>query len=271
MAPHTGLAGSGTPRGHIGVGVSVSEPRAGALCSGTGRGHPAPAAPLPPPLCSGISLSLPLPCHLVPSAHPSPTESSGTRPCPAGARPSGSQPRRSPSPAPGHGQAAGPFSSPCPAPGGVGVSMEGGMLGGDKSLLWEAHQGGHAVQGRRGSGQGALLGALVWVAFAVRLPFLLRLLVVRVQPLLLFPAHALHHHQHEDDHSQEATHRGAHDDGHRRVTLRGLWGDRAGSAHTAPTPRGNHEAGAGLEAGPGASPAPLGACQERGPLPTDLW
>lgn len=90
------------------------------------------------------------------------------------------------------------------------------MLRGDRNPCSGKHiEGVTLYRGEEGGvGGGALLGALVRVAFAVCLPFLLCLLVVCVQPLLFFPAHAFHHHQHQDDHGQEATYRGAHDDSH---------------------------------------------------------
>lgn len=77
----------------------------------------------------------------------------------------------------------------------------------------------------RGSRAGRrLLGAVVYVALAVRLALLLCLQVIRVQLLFFFPPHTLDHHQHQDDHSQEAPHRGTHDDCHRGVPLWGHWG-----------------------------------------------
>lgn len=83
MAPHTGLAGSGTPRGHIGVGVSVSEPRAQqerlGLCA-AGRG--ADTQPLLPPchhLCAQGS-RCPSLCHVTLSPVPIPAPQSALAP-----------------------------------------------------------------------------------------------------------------------------------------------------------------------------------------------
>lgn len=103
------------------------------------------------------------------------------------------------------------------------------MLWGDRNPCLGKHiKGVTLYRGEEGGRDGGvLLGALIWVAFSVCLPFLLCLLVIRVQPLLLFPAHTFHHHQHQDHDGQEATYRSAHDDSHRRVMLGRLCGDRA--------------------------------------------
>lgn len=184
------------------------------------------APPAPVPLCVGTAQVPPDPPQPVPSAS---SQLSGTQSRGQAAPSSASGASSPPFPSPAqHSQALGP--SLCALlQAGLGVWMEGGMLWGDRNpcsgkhikrvTLYRGEEG--------GAGRGALLGALIRVAFAVRLPFLLCLLVVRVEPLLLFPAHAFHHHQHQDHHGQEPAHGGAHDHGHRRVVLWGLWGHRA--------------------------------------------
>lgn len=93
------------------------------------------------------------------------------------------------------------------APGRSGVLFE-------RSTPRESRQG-HTVQGRECEDTGhregrrgglRLLGTIFQVALTVRLALFLSLQVIRAQLLLLFPPHALDHHQHQDDHSQEAPH-----------------------------------------------------------------
>lgn len=196
-----------------------------------GHGVPRPLCPSWHPLLQFLHVQG---LHRSPLTHPSlsPALLPTLAQCRAGdrlvpAQPQGPQPLSPALPSPARLQ--GPPLCALPQAG-VGVGMEGGMLWGDRNpcsgkhikrvTLYRGQEG--------GAGRGPLLGALVRVAFTICLPFLLRLLVVRVEPLLLFPAHALHHHQHQDHHGQEAAHGGAHDHSHRRVSLGGLWGHRAG-------------------------------------------
>lgn len=99
---------------------------------------------------------------------------------------------------------------------GVGSEAPGGSWGHIQEKHTKREQAGSHWTGQeserrqdtgRGFGAGCqLLGAIFCIALAIRLALLLSLQVICAQLLLFFPPHTLDHHQHQDDHSQEAPH-----------------------------------------------------------------